>query len=173
MRNLLIIGGICVLAIVGGVILYLKTTSPISTGVNANTEVPQGTAIDFKVLGQGDHAKEITVRKNYAIYDASEFANFWKKSHGEVEAKLPIVDFTDHYVIAVFAGTVPTGGYAIRVEHITDAGDARTVAVVIEEPGAGCSVIEEETRPYQFIVVPFSDAQALAHTDVRVKKDCP
>lgn len=85
---------------------------------------------------------------------------------------MPSVDFSKSYVIAVFAGTEPTGGYSISVDKITDADGVRSVSVIIDEPGAECTVVEEITSPYQFVVVPFSDNQALSHTDVRVKKDC-
>ncbi|MGE5541256.1 MAG: protease complex subunit PrcB family protein [Bacillota bacterium] len=174
MRNVLIVGGVCVLAVIIGAWLFLThpaTRLLVPPGVDT-PQASESREVKFKVLDQGMNAKEITSRKNYAIYDASELADFWKKVHGDDGAPVPTVDFSKNYVIAVFAGTEPTGGYTISVDKIIDTGNTRSVSVVIGEPGAECTVIEEITSPYQLVVVPFSDAQALSHTDVRTKKDC-
>jgi hypothetical protein len=178
MRNAVIIGGLCVVVLAAGALLYWKSTqqSPgqqVTTGASADTQAPEQKEISFKVLDQGENAKGMPDRKNYAIYDSAEFASFWKKAHGSDGKAVPFVDFSKSYVIGVFAGTEPSGGYSISIAHVTEAGNARSVAVVIEEPGDTCTVIEEQTSPYQFVQVAFSDADALAHTDTRVKKNCP
>ncbi len=172
MKNLVIIGSLCVLAITIGGFLYWKSTNtpPTASGAIPTAETA-GKEITFKILAAGENAKEMLLRKNYAIYDASEFARFWKKAQG-VDAKVPVVDFTKNYVIAVFAGTVPSGGYSISVSQVVDTERARSVAVVIEEPGEDCPVIQEETHPFQFVSVPLNEAEALSHTDVRQKKIC-
>jgi hypothetical protein len=172
MRSLLIIGGICLIAIVGGAALYVLTLNRPSPGANANTEVPEAKNVAFKVLDEGENAKAMFGRKNYAIYDPLEFQKFWTSVHGGKGPPAPIVNFDTHYVIAVFAGAEPRGGYSIGVSSITDTGDARSVAVLIQEPDADCVVIEEQSHPYQFVSVPFSEAEALAHTDVVAKKSC-
>lgn len=172
MKNLVIIGSLCVLALLVGGLIYWRNTgsvpAPTEEGIIAQ---PEEKTVAFKVLDTGENAKGMPMRKNYAIYDAGEFSSFWKKAHGE-NAKVPLVDFTKNYVIAVFAGAVPSGGYSISVSKITETNDARSVAVVIEEPGEDCTVIEEETHPFQFVSVPFSDVEALSHTDIHEQKSC-
>jgi hypothetical protein len=173
MKNLVIIGTLCVLALLVGGLLYWRTAgTEQGTSAVASTRALQGEDVSFRVLGKGDDAKAMPERKNYAIYDAIEFANFWKKAHGDDGKGIPLVDFSKNYVIAVFAGTVPSGGYSISVSKVTDTGNARSVAVVIEQPGEDCNIIQEETHPYQFIVVPSRDTEALSHTDILQRKAC-
>lgn len=126
--------------------------------------------VSFKVLDSGMTAFEEPKRKNYAIYTVAAFSDFWKETHDD--EPMPLVDFSKYYVIAVFAGTVPSEGYAIAVSRIRDDGDTRTVTVAITEPGELCPVVQEPTNPYQFVQVPFSEAMAFAHTDVRTTTDC-
>jgi hypothetical protein len=177
MRNLFIIGGLCIVVLAAGGFLYWKSmqpqAQPTTTGASASTQIPARKEVSFKVLDQGTGAKGMPDRKNYAIYDAAEFANFWQKAHASDGKPVPVIDFSKNYVIGVFAGTEPSGGYSIAISHVTEAGNARSVAVVIDEPGDNCTVIEEQTSPYQFVQVPFSDADALAHTDTRMKMNCP
>ncbi|MDB5189487.1 MAG: hypothetical protein JWL82_444 [Parcubacteria group bacterium] len=175
MKKLLLAATACVVVLGIGVFLYFRTVSsivptasePVATVTTSKTKV-----IAFKVLDSGDVAKGMPERKNYAIYNATEFRNFWLKAHGTDGAPVPSVDFSKQYVIGVFAGSEPTGGYSISVSRITDSGTEQAVAIVIQEPGANCSQIEEETRPYQFVSVPLSEDEALSHTDERTKHQC-
>ncbi len=175
MKNTLIIGLICAAVLAAGILLYVHSGEPVppspsTTGASANTVQPKTTNVAFKILDHGDTAKEITARKNYAIYDAAQFATFWKQAHGS--GTPPIVDFSKNYVIGVFAGTEPSNGYSIEVSKVTDTQGSRAVAVLITAPDAGCTPIEEPTSPYQFVTVSYSDSEALSHTDIVVKKNC-
>ncbi len=178
MKNLIVIGALCAVAILAGAWFYFASTQDAhhatssDSTASANTDAPSAQGISFKVLGVGTNAAAYPARKNYAIYDANEFANFWKKAHGNDGTPVPSVDFTKNYVVGVFAGTVSTAGYTIAVSKVTDSSSSRSIEVVIDEPGSDCSVIEEQTNPYQFVSVPFSDVTALSHTDVREKKNC-
>lgn len=178
MRNLLIIGGICIVVLAAGLGLYWESmqtqkTAQSAVTASASTQQPAEKTIPFKVLDQGANAKGMPERKNYAIYDTREFATFWQQAHGNDGKPVPVVDFSKNYVIGIFAGTEPSGGYTIGVSRVTEAGTARSIAVVLQEPGDNCTVIEEQTSPYQFVSVPLSDADALAHTDAHVKTSCP
>lgn len=170
MKNTLIIAVICVAVIAGGAWLYFHTQkAPVPTSTAAGTE-QKTTTVAFKVLDQGETAKAVTQRKNYAIYDVAGFARFWKESRGS--GTPPIVDFSKYDVIGVFAGTQPSSGYSIAVDKVLDTDGTRSVAVRITAPDESCTVVEEPTSPYQFVLVPHSDAQALSHTDIVVKKGC-
>jgi hypothetical protein len=174
MKNTLIIGGICLIVLAVGAWLYFhpgnSVPAPSTSGASASTQTPKETNVTFTVLGHGETAKAVTARKNYAIYDAAQFATFWNEAQGS--GTPPAVDFSKNYVIGVFAGTEPSGGYSIEVSKVTDTGGARSVSVLISAPGTNCSVIEEQTSPYQFVLVPYSKAEALSHTDEVVKKSC-
>jgi hypothetical protein len=178
MRDLLIIAGMCAAAIIVGAWLYLyvpaSATDVQQVTVPAETEsveepVVESKDVSFGVLGHGSVAEGVSKRKNYAIYSKEEYEKMWKLS-GNTN-KMPTVDFKKGYVIAVFAGERPTGGYAISVEKVTDIGKERHVTVLLEKPGAGCITTQALTSPYQIIRVPFSAAQ-LSHTEVEREVPC-
>ena len=177
MRDLLIIITMCVAAVAVGTWLYFYVPStdlrPAATSeieeVQAESQSPEAIMVSFTELARGTTAKEVTTRKNYAVYSADEFAKLWKQTGSS--AKVPSVDFTNEYVIAVFAGTKATGGYGIEVRAVTDTGESRSVALRLSEPGTSCVVTQAQTSPYQIIVVPHSDA-SLSHTDTVTVTDC-
>lgn len=176
MRDLLIILGMCVGAVVIGAWLYLygprefMSTPPKATeDVRAEDTAPVGKAVEFSVLTSGTSAIGMSERKNYAVYNKEEYARIWKLT-GSTE-KMPAVDFNQAYVIAVFAGTRPTGGYAISVEKVTDTEGARSVSLLLEKPGVGCITTQAITSPYQIIRVPYVDA-SLSHTDTEKEVPC-
>jgi len=177
MRDLLIIIGMCVAAVAVGTWLYFYVPftefgSPQATEIkeaSAEVMVPENTPVSFVEIAHGSNATGITARKNYAIYSADEFEKIWKQT--DSTKKVPAVDFTKQYVIAVFAGVVPTGGYTISVSDVMDIGDARSVAIHIEKPGKGCVVTTAQSSPYQIVTVPLSGG-SLSHTDTESEVDC-
>lgn len=177
MRNTLVIGLLCVVAVIIGVWLYTTAKAPPvvlrDTAGTKDTEHAVGGAgpVSFSVLDQGTAAQAFAVRKNYAIYDAGEFATFWKKVHGE-NAKVPYIDFSKQYVLAVFAGTEPSGGYSIGVSKVVKSGTQLAVTVTIEKPGISCVVTQALTTPYEFVAVDSSAAMKLTHTEETTTKDC-
>lgn len=170
MRNTLIIAAICVAVLVLGVWFYaVSTKGPQPAQENAQATAPVERAVTR--LDQGANAASYTSRRNYAIYDASAFAKFWKNVHG-ANTQVPKVDFSKEFVIAAFAGEKPTGGYGIDVSRVVDQNGKRTVTVTITSPGAGCATAQAKTQPYAFAVVAASDALPLTHEDVAQTKDC-
>ncbi len=178
MRDLLIIAGMCAAAIIIGAWLYLygPTGAPDTDQAAASVEsvtaqepVAESKDVSFGVLGHGSVAEGVSKRKNYAIYSKEEYEKMWKLTGSTT--KMPVVDFKKGYVIAVFAGERPTGGYAISVEKVTDTGKERHVTVLIEKPGADCVATQALTSPYQIIRVPFSAAE-LSHTEVEREVPC-
>lgn len=179
MRDLLIIVGMCVAAIAVGAWLYFygpsdfiapseQTVARVETA-SAEIVAPPSIDVVFEVLGHGSAAAGVATRKNYAVYTAEEYARIWKLT-GNKE-KMPTVDFKKSYVIVVFAGNRPTGGYAISVDSVSDTGDARSVSVLIEKPGVGCITTQALTSPYQVIRVPSSTA-SLSHTNTEKEVPC-
>jgi hypothetical protein len=173
MKNTLIIAGVCVVVIIAGAWLYFHSQKPsIPAAQNVvGREYRKPVVVGFKVIDHGETAKAISVRKNYAIYGIADFTRFWKDAHGS--GTPPIVDFSKNYVVGVFAGTQPSSGYSIAVDRVVDADGIRSITVRITAPDESCVVIEEPTSPYQFVLVPYSDAENLSHTDVVMKKGCP
>ena len=174
MRNTLIILALCVIAVALGAWLYFGhggSAFQSSLPAPSQSTGTQTHAVSFSVIDSGMRAAAMSARKNYAIYTSAELADFWKKAHGDT-SKLPLIDFSKNYVIAVFAGTEPSSGYAIKVTGVTDSDDTRSVAVAIDGPGSDCAVIEETTSPFEFVSVPVSSAENLSHTDEHLTETC-
>lgn len=179
MRDLFIIIGMCVAAIGIGTWLYfyvpitepavVQTTEIQSTSAQATAGVAE--AVPFVEIAKGTNATGVVTRKNYAIYSADEFEKIWKQT-GSTKS-LPEVDFTKNYVIAVFAGKVPSGGYSISVTDVMDTADERSVAIHLAKPGKGCLVNETLalSSPYHMVTVPLSGGK-LSHTDTESEVDC-
>lgn len=179
MRNILLLTSVALIAIAigAGLYLYMPTqffSNSVPSAVQPagiNTAPAQTRVVTFRVLDTGTHAAGVSVQTNYAASSEEDFAKLWKMSHGTDGKTLPEIDFSKEYVMGVFAGQKPSGGYSVAVASVTDAGNTRTVAITLTSPGEGCMVTESLTNPYQIIAVPLSDA-SLAHTDTEVSTPC-
>lgn len=171
MKNTLVVAALCILALVVGAWLYFTHTSPATRAETAPAAVATARDVEVTVLDSGTTARTYAVRKNYAIYDAAKFAEIWKAVHG-ADAKVPTVDFTKEYVLAVFAGEKPTGGYGIQVARVNDTDAARMIGIELTVPGAGCMMSKAKTEPYEFVSVPATGPLTLEHRDVTVTKSC-
>lgn len=67
------------------------------------------------------------------------------------------IDFRQTAVVAAFAGTKPTGGYAVNVER---AGEKITVAV--KSPGKGMIVTQIITSPFKVVQVPVENDKSVS-----------
>ena len=181
MRDILIVLSICLAAIILGAWLFFNgpmifTETPeqqveVEPVVDMKPIVTESVDIQFRVLDSGSRAAEVTERKNFAVYDATEFARLWKMANGTDGKAVPAVDFSKEYVIGVFEGEQPTGGYGIRVTSLTDADDTRTVAIERAAPAPGCLTTQALTSPYQLILVPVSSA-SLTPVETAVETPC-
>ena len=179
-RNLLIVGGSALAAVLIGSGLYLyyaetglpNTELSMANPASSTDTTPEPSpSVSFRVLDSGTQATNAPARKNYAAYSKDGFEKLWTMAHGSSGAPIPEIDFSTEYAIGVFAGQRPTGGYAIEVASVTDEDVVRTVNVLLTKPGTNCMVTEAFTSPYQIIVVPLS-AAALAHTDAEAAAPC-
>lgn len=139
--------------------------------VIAQQERPHVSEVPFTVLDEGTYAPGAKNRKNYAVYEQGDLADFWEIA-GHDRADTPTIDFRNKYVIVVFAGTKSSGGYSIEVRKVTDVESTRNVEVALLSPGEGCVNSQALTSPYQFIVVPFGEESSLSHTDIPEVKNC-
>lgn len=173
-RHARILIGATAAAVALGAVLYMYGPNelrevPVQGGVGA-LGADAGETVAFSVLAEGAHAADMESRKNVAVYSADEFERLWRMAFGD-RSGMPEVDFDTQYVVGVFAGTKPSGGYGIRVERVVDGNGVRTVEMVITKPGPGCQVTQALTSPFQIIVLPFSDRQ-LARAEEEVEALC-
>ena len=184
MRDILIVLGMCVAAIVVGVLFYIygpaemrevpsETPSDLQEQASASANGTAAAAEDVSVtvLDAGMNAAAAPERKNIAAYDEEGFARLWAMAHIEGSTPMPDIDFSKQYVIGVFAGTKSSGGHSIAVSRVSDSGDTRTVAITLTKPGPGCITSQAITSPYQIVSVPLSSA-SLSRTENTVETSC-
>lgn len=181
MRDILIVLSICIAAIILGAWLFFngpmiftearEQQSEVAPVVDMKPIVTESVDVRFSVLDSGNSAAEVIERKNFAVYDTTEFARLWKMAHGTDGKPVPAVDFSREYVIGVFEGERPTGGYGIRVTAVTDMDDTRTVEIERAAPAFGCLTTQALTSPYELILVPVSSA-SLAPSETAVETPC-
>jgi hypothetical protein len=133
-----------VIAIAVGASLFLSTP----------TKAPTATIIQpLLVLEEGTRAS-MERKVNYHIQSQEELATVWAMVYPENAPLLPQVDFNQDDVLAVFDGSKPSGGHAIKILHVIDEKDkGRVVTVVHEKPAGECMTTQEITSPFQFVVV--------------------
>ncbi len=155
MRDALVIAGLALAAVVlGGTFLLFGSKE----GADTIATPSPGRPIIFETLDEGA-SSEVHMRVNYLISSEDQLVQLWRLI--ESRKTLPSIDFDQYAVVAVFAGNVPTGGYAISVSRVADTETARMVEVVLTHPGASCAPAAGESAPYQIIQVRKTD---LPHT---------
>ncbi len=148
MRDAVILGVACVIAIlVGGWLFFLDSKE---------ASAPTGGAVEVRILDQGQYAG-IEERKNYRIRSLDELQQLWNMVYGPAGPAIPGVDFAKDEVLAVFDGSHSTGGYSVEVESVQDTGLARVIQVIRTAPGTSCITTEALTSPFQMVVVPKTD----------------
>jgi len=95
--------------------------------------------------------------RNVVIRDEKAFRTLWaehaKQFNGKVPP-LPKVDFRKVDVIAIFLGSVPTGGHSVEIGEIRRADGKAVVKVTHLKPGPGMMVIQSFTTPFAMKAVP-------------------
>lgn len=144
MRDLLIIGGACLIAIVAGAWLFLsQEDTTASAGPTA-----------YRVFIEGEQSGSITERKNYRIKNEEELDELWRLIYGTSGPSAPAIDFTREELLAVFDGTHSSGGYTVEVVSIEDEpGVARHVSILHTAPGESCMVSQAITSPFVIVRV--------------------
>jgi hypothetical protein len=106
--------------------------------------------VTFKTLDRGgqsgiEEAREAVARS------AAEWTALWSAHSGG--RPRPAVDFTKSMVVAVFAGTRPTGGHSVDITKIARDGGALVVTWRERTPGADEIVTQVITMPYHIVSI--------------------
>lgn len=163
MRDALIVGTLCIIAIAAGGWMFVHG-SPF-----ASTDVSVAGPVEFSVLADGTNASLIEGPVNYRITQKEELAALWEML-GRTDLA-PAVNFEKSEVLAVFDGERATGGYSVAIESITNTEDTRTVLIQHTVPGEGCMTMQSLTYPYTLIEVP-KTTLSLTHTRETVEMSC-
>jgi hypothetical protein len=81
------------------------------------TDNPEG--LEISVIEKGFYSN-YTEKKNLLINNQKDFDEVWNKAHALVNPipAVPVVNFSEHSVIAVFMGQKSSGGYAVTIEKV-------------------------------------------------------
>lgn len=108
----------------------------------------------FALSGARSHVAKPT---NVVARSEKEFATVWavhaRQADGTV-TPIPKVDFNKYDVLAVFLGSVPTGGHTVEIGDIKREGKKAVVKVTHLKPGLGMMVIQSFTTPFAMKAVP-------------------
>ncbi len=146
MKDALIIGAICIVAIVIGGWLFL-----------IEPKGDEARSADIFVLAQGQQAYEVDERKNYRIRSLDELQELWSMTYPADGPAIPAVDFAQYEVLAVFDGTHTSGGYDVMVTGVEDSALSRTVRITRTSPGESCMTPSVITSPFVLVRIPASD----------------
>ncbi len=95
--------------------------------------------------------------KNRVARDAKAFVALWAehaKSFDGTVPPAPKVDFKKFDVVAVFLGSIPTGGHAVEIGDIKRTGRKAVVTALHMKPGPGAMVTQAFTYPFAMRAVP-------------------
>jgi hypothetical protein len=81
-------------------------------------------------------------------------ANFTKHENTCTVPSDPAIDFTKNFLVGIFAGAKPTGGYAIKVSSIVDNSCQIVINYYEKAPLPNEVVSEGTTYPTDFILIP-------------------
>lgn len=174
MKDLLILGGMAAGAIFIGSFLFMSDASiaqPVQNKIT-KTRVNNQAAAITSVIINGVNAP-IKERVNYLIDNENDLNKLWKTLFGtsSTSPEKPKIDFSKNQIMAIFAGTKPTGGYSISVSNVQDIQDKRIVSIVITKPDTSCVVTQAQTSPYEIIKIS-STTLPFTHNDTTTVHSC-
>lgn len=169
MRNALIVGGVIIVAVFIGVLIFIYGDDYFSNNsflAVANNNSP-AVEVQFTKIARGD-ISTIEERVNYFITSETQLNELWKMV--DATSTPPKIDFEKEAVIAVFAGQKPTTGYEIRVSKVEDS-EIRNVSLTLEEPDSRCIESQIIIAPYEIVTVS-ATSLPLGHEDQIATIDC-
>lgn len=146
MKDVLLIGLACVVAVAVGAWLYLDGSG--SHAISGIGPVP------VTVLAEGQESGNLTERKNYRLRTADELGELSRLMYGPGGPSWTGVDFAREEVLAVFDGTHSSGGYAVEVVSVEDTAATRKVTLRRVEPGESCVTTSAMTSPFILVRLP-------------------
>jgi hypothetical protein len=100
-----------------------------------------------------------TEKERLVIRDADQWSRAWARITVGLSPRQPTpsVDFAREMIVLVAMGQRLTGGYAIAVEGVYDAGGRLYVEVRELSPGGSCGTTQALTQPIDVVRVPRRD----------------
>lgn len=133
---------------------------------------PVSQQIKFETLAKGSYSGYTTPLET-AIYHSDKFLNLWKQHTSNMfpPQPAPFVDFGKEMVVAVFMGTMNSGGYGLEITKLEIVGEELRVHYTMTAPGAGCIVTMALTQPHHLIKLALSD-KTVVFVPTKTVYDC-
>jgi hypothetical protein len=110
--------------------------------------------LPFETIAKGEDGGYGTTlgkdKKFIIITNVSDWRYYWNISKSR--ERLPVVNFTNETILAVYQGAKSTGGYTIRITRINTTEDP--VKVYVTEVPASGPVSQGHTYPYHIVRIP-------------------
>jgi hypothetical protein len=89
----------------------------------------------------------------------AEWEELWNRVHAGEEPlpTVPVVDFSQWMILAVFQGAQPTGGYRIGIEDVRSNSFGILVDVAEQQPGTDELTTQAISSPYFMVMIEQSD----------------
>lgn len=107
-----------------------------------------GEALKFETLEQGAYSG-ITEKKAVLVTDQAAWAALWG-AHGQ-DGTMPVIQFQEESVLAVYLGERNSGGYSVTVTEVRIDGNKVTVTVQESKPGSGTMVTGAMSQPFHMV----------------------
>jgi len=126
------------------------TTKNSDTHESEDEIIQNNLNVKFRTLSQGAYSN-ISLANQFVIRNQKEWQRSWDIHNGRNSNNRPDVNFENDFVIAVFAGQQPSGGYKVGISNITRKDQDLFVTLTFTEPGRNEKVSLALTQPYIFI----------------------
>lgn len=115
----------------------------------------QAGVLGFRALDAGTRSG-VGTPQEVVVRSPAEWEQLWRAHQSVVSPQrpLPAADFSKDFVVAIFAGQQPTGGFAVAVEQVTASASGIEVSYRVTAPPPGAIVPQALTSPFQIIAVP-------------------
>ena len=142
----------------------LWTLSGCESAPAGPTETLPITPIAQGAFSGATKPERLVIRSQQQLLDA--WVTIFPGSPTSLPPPVPSIDFSAEMVIAVFAGTKPSGGYCISIDAA--AGDRRSATITVRSQGptpAG-AILPVLTQPFAVVRVPRRDEVRFAEVSV-------
>lgn len=132
-------------------ILYVQRELPRE--IMSFSRAPQN--VRWDVIGQGYDAVGIDSANFSVARSANRLLRLWNQGHGNQLhlPSVPVINFQQESVIAIYLGSKPTGGYSIDVNDVVIEDGEVYIDITIYEPSATDFTTQAFTSPWVMIRV--------------------
>jgi hypothetical protein len=131
-----------------------RQTQPQQPNRGNNVTTPSDKQEPFQLAG----ARSLIGKpRTVVVRDEKAFAALWAehaKLYDGTVPPVPKVDFKKYDLVAVFLGSVPTGGHAVEIGEIKRDSKKAVIKVTHLKPGPGMMVTQAFTSPFAMKAVP-------------------